>query len=60
MSIDFYAMRLSPPCRAVIMTAKELNIDLNLINTDLSEGQHMTEEFLKVKILTKLKNPLIS
>ena len=50
MSIDFYAMHLSPPCRAVMMTAKELNIDLNFKKTDLNEGQHMTEEFLKVKI----------
>ena len=55
MSINFYALRLSPPCRAVMMTAKQLNIDLNFIKTDLSEGQHMTEEYLKVKILTKLK-----
>ena len=60
MSIDFYAMRLSPPCRAVMMTAKQLNIDLNFKNTDLSEGQHMTEEYLKVKILTKLRDSLIT
>ena len=30
------------------MTAKALNIDLNEKIVDMSEGQHMTEEYLKV------------
>ena len=48
MPIDIYMIKYSPPSRAVQMTAKALNIDLNVKTIDLSEGQHMTEEYLKV------------
>lgn len=48
MPIDLYSMRLSPPCRAVLMTGRQLNIDLNVKNVDLSEGEQMKPEFLKV------------
>ena len=48
MPIDLYLMKLSPPCRAVLMTTRQLNIDVNEKNLDLSEGQHMTPEYLKV------------
>ena len=48
MPIDIYSLRYSPPCRAVLMTAKQLNIDLNVKTVDLSQGQHLTEDYLKV------------
>ncbi len=48
MTIDLYLMRLSPPCRAVQMVAKQLNIDLNLKQLNLRNGEHLTPEFLKV------------
>ena len=51
MTIDIYSMRLSPPGRAVLMTAKQLNIDLNIKNTDLGEGDHLKPEYLKVCLL---------
>ncbi len=41
-------MRMSPPCRAVLMAAKQLNIDLNLKTLNLRNGEHLTPEFLKV------------
>jgi len=53
MTIDFYAMSISPPCRAVLMTARHLGIDLNVKNVDLSIGQQMDKDFLK-------KNPVHS
>ncbi|XP_054165849.1 uncharacterized protein LOC128963372 [Oppia nitens] len=48
MSIDLYIMQLSPPCRSVLMTCRELNIDVNIKTVDLSEDQHKTPEFLKL------------
>ena len=54
MTIEIYSMRISPPCRAVLMTAKQLNIDLNVKTTDLTEGENMKPEFLKV-CLTSLE-----
>ena len=48
MPIDIYMIKYSPPCRAVQMTAKALDIDLNVKTLDLSEGQHLTEQYLKV------------
>ncbi|CAG2167956.1 unnamed protein product [Oppiella nova] len=48
MPIHIYATRYSPPCRAVLMTAKQLNIDLNLKTIHLNEGQHLTEDYLKI------------
>lgn len=48
MTIDLYYMPLSAPCRSIIMLAKVLGIELNLIKTDLFAGDHMKPEFLKV------------
>ncbi|CAG2113887.1 unnamed protein product, partial [Medioppia subpectinata] len=42
------AKNLSPPCRAVLMTAKHLNIDVNIKNIDMAKGEHMTPEYLKL------------
>lgn len=46
--IDLYHMPLSAPCRAVRMAASTLGVELNLKFLDLSKGEHMTPEFLKV------------
>ena len=39
------------------MTAKELNLKVEVKNIDLAEGQHLTEEYMKVFIMqmSKLK-----
>ncbi|CAG2114719.1 unnamed protein product, partial [Medioppia subpectinata] len=48
MTIDLYFLSLSPPCRAVLMTAKHLNIDVNIKNVDFSKSEHMSPEYLKL------------
>lgn len=48
MTIDFYYMSLSPPCRVVQMAAEALGVDLNLKLTNLVTGDHLTPEFIKV------------
>nr|AST11622.1 glutathione S-transferase d6 [Bemisia tabaci] len=49
--IDLYYMPFSPPCRAVIMTAKLLEVDINLKFADLFKGEQKTPEFLKMNSL---------
>lgn len=48
MGLDFYYLPGSAPCRAVMLTAKALGINLNLKHCDLMKGEHLTPEFLKV------------
>ena len=47
MPIDIYSFNLSQFCRSVLMTAKHLNIDLNVIEVDPGPEQ-WSPEFLKV------------
>nr|ANS53388.1 glutathione-S-transferase delta class 1 [Sitophilus oryzae] len=48
MTIDFYYLPGSAPCRSVLLTAKVLGLDLNLKLTNLQAGEHLTPEFLKI------------
>lgn len=50
MPIDLYYVPGSAPCRAVLLAAKALGVDLNLKYTDLMKGEHLTPEFVKVNI----------
>ncbi|CAH0583129.1 unnamed protein product [Chrysodeixis includens] len=46
--IKLYYLPPSPPCRSVMMVARVLGLDLDLVVTNIMEGQHMTPEFLKM------------
>lgn len=46
MTCDFYYMLLSPFCRSAMLTAKAVNVKLNLKELDLFKGEHMKPEFL--------------
>lgn len=48
MAIELYSADFSPPCNAVIFTAKELAIDLKITNINLFAGEHLTPDFLRV------------
>ncbi|XP_012283319.1 glutathione S-transferase 1-1 [Orussus abietinus] len=48
MTVDFYYLPPSPPCRAVMMLAKAVGVHLNLKTVDLLKGEHMTPEFAKM------------
>ncbi|KAG6461953.1 hypothetical protein O3G_MSEX012959 [Manduca sexta] len=48
MTIDLYYVPGSAPCRAVLLTAKALNLNLNLKIVDLHHGEHLKPEFLKL------------
>jgi len=47
-SVDFYYMDLSAPCRAVMLAAKTIGVQLNLKPTNIMAGEQMTPEYLKV------------
>jgi glutathione S-transferase len=48
MPIDLYYMSMSAPCRAVLLTAKMVGIEINLKTINLMQGEHMQPEFLKI------------
>ncbi|XP_013164097.1 PREDICTED: glutathione S-transferase 1-1-like [Papilio xuthus] len=48
MPIDLYYVPGSPPCRAVLLTARALNLNLNLKLVDLHHGAHLKPEYLKL------------
>nr|WCC58228.1 glutathione S-transferase [Pharsalia antennata] len=48
MSIDLYYTPGSGPCRAVLLTAKAVGVELNLKSTDLFKGEQLTPEFIKI------------
>ncbi|CAG2183598.1 unnamed protein product, partial [Oppiella nova] len=48
MPIDLYYATLSPPCRAVLMTLRQLNLDVNIITTDVHKKESWPPQFLKL------------
>ncbi len=48
MPIDLYYMSMSAPCRAVLLTAKMVGVEINLKTINLMQGEHMQPEFLKI------------
>ncbi|KPJ08371.1 Glutathione S-transferase D7 [Papilio machaon] len=49
--IKVYYYPLSPPCRAVLLTAKLLGLKVELILINIMEGEQKTPEFLKWPML---------
>ncbi|XP_055373209.1 glutathione S-transferase 1-like [Condylostylus longicornis] len=43
-----YYATLSPPSRAVLLTAKEIGLELDLHAINLLKGEHLTPEFIKM------------
>uniref|UniRef100_A0A1W7RAF5 Glutathione S-transferase 1 n=1 Tax=Hadrurus spadix TaxID=141984 RepID=A0A1W7RAF5_9SCOR len=48
MPIDLYMMDASAPCRAVLLTAKYLGIDINKKYLDLMKKEQLQPEFVKI------------
>ncbi|XP_015522786.2 uncharacterized protein LOC107226476 [Neodiprion lecontei] len=48
MTIDLYYVPGSAPCRAVLLTAAAVGVELNKKMTDLMKGEHLKPEFLKM------------
>ncbi|CAK1541248.1 unnamed protein product [Leptosia nina] len=48
MPMDLYYLPGSAPCRAVLLTARALNLNLNLKLVDMHHSDHLKPEFLKM------------
>lgn len=48
MGLDLYYTLFSPPSRAVMILAKELGLELNLINVNMLAGDHKKDEYAKL------------
>ncbi|CAD6995107.1 glutathione S-transferase 1 [Ceratitis capitata] len=46
--MDFYYLPGSAPCRAVLLTAHCIGLELNKIIVDLRAGEHLKPEYLKI------------
>ena len=55
MVLEIYALQLSPPCQAVLLTAKLLGIPYEFKNIDPSKNDQFNPQFLKVIQFNKLK-----
>ena len=40
--VEVWSMGLSPPCRAVLLTAKAVGVDVNVNEVDLFKGKILT------------------
>lgn len=45
MSVDLYGLYTCSSCRAILLTAEAIGIEVNLINVDLENGEHQTPEY---------------
>lgn len=55
MTLKVYYTDLSPPSRAVLLTVRALELDVEYINVDLMKGEQHDPEYLKVsQIFSKL------
>uniref|UniRef100_A0A182SNA1 glutathione transferase n=1 Tax=Anopheles maculatus TaxID=74869 RepID=A0A182SNA1_9DIPT len=48
MPLDLYYSIISPPCRVVLLFARWLKLDLNLIELDVLKREHYKPEFVKL------------
>lgn len=55
-----YMIPPSPPVRAVLCTANALGVNLELVQVNLREGEHLTPEFTKVSDNNYKKKKIIS
>ncbi|XP_054711350.1 uncharacterized protein LOC129220940 [Uloborus diversus] len=51
MAIDLYLIPISGPCRAILMTANHIGIDVNKKHVDLFAGEQLKPEFVKINPL---------
>lgn len=54
--MKLYAVCDGPPSLACRMTLKHLNVSFELIEVNFNEGEHLTEEYAKVKRESRIKS----
>lgn len=48
MTLKLYFLSVSPPARAVLLTIRNLGLDVDIEHVDLFSQEHLTPEFLKL------------
>jgi glutathione S-transferase len=48
MPIQLYYMDISSPCRSVMLVAEAIGLELELIETNILIGEHLTPEYEQV------------
>ncbi|XP_043252856.1 glutathione S-transferase 1-1-like isoform X2 [Colletes gigas] len=46
--VVLYSDEISPPCRSVLLTAKAIGLELNILETSLASRDHLKEDYLKI------------
>lgn len=54
MALTLYNLPLSPPARSVLLTIRNLGLEVKLKNVNLFDGENMDEEFLKLNPLHQI------
>lgn len=54
MALTLYNLPLSPPARAVLLTIRNLGLEVNLKNVNLMDDEHMDAEFRKLNPLHQI------
>lgn len=57
MTVDVYLAPASGPCRAVLMTAQYLGVDVRQKVVNLMAGDQLKPDFLKVSGITLFSDP---
>jgi hypothetical protein len=53
MPIDLYYTLHSPSCRPVLLVAKAVGVELNLVELSVKDNAHRADEFLKVSTVNE-------
>lgn len=48
MPVQLYYLPPSPPCRAVMLTAEAIGLEMELIMLNIQAGEHLTSEYEQV------------
>ncbi|XP_026826572.1 uncharacterized protein LOC109611401 [Ooceraea biroi] len=48
MPVQLYYMNMSPPCRAVVLVAETIGLELELIEMNILNGEHLTPEYEQI------------
>ena len=48
--VEVWSMGLSPPCRAVLLTAKAVGVDVNVNEVDLFKGKILRLHSLQITV----------
>lgn len=59
MKPKLYMTEMSPPSRGVMLTAEALGIDLEYVNVNFLEKEHLKPEFIKVEKNVSYLNALL-